>query len=170
MWPGNAIAGFKVTGICPFNRNAIKIQGSVEEGKVLTAMSDLAFIPLYTPSKRRHASVSKYSAMEMEHFECSYQLGLNLASHYHVWLKAHHPDEVQDSSTSFDSVLSTTLSLTPPPSPPAYLAAARQPALWKFVSVPCLLEKISNYQPPEKSSARVFTSSECLQKVLEKEE
>ena len=170
MRPENAIAGFKVTGICPFDRNAIKIPGSVEEGKALTAKSDLAFIPLYTPSKRRHASVSKYSATEMEHFECSYQLGLNPASRYRDWLKVHHPEEIQDSSTSFDSVLSTPLSLTPPPSPLAYLAAGRQPALRKFVSVPCLLEKKSNYQPPEKSSARVLTSSECLQKLLKKEE
>lgn len=167
MRPENAIAGFKVTGIYPLDRGAIKIPGTEEEVRALAAKSELAFIPLYTPSKRRHASLSSYSAMEMEHFECSYELPV---SRYRDWLKSHHPEDIQDSSTSFDSVPSTPLSLTPPPSLPPYLPATRQPALRKFVSVPCLLEKKSEYQPPEKSSARVLTSSECLQKLLEKEE
>ena len=68
MQPENAIASFKVTGIYPIDRGAIKIPGTEEEVKALAAKSELAFIPLYTPSKRRHASLSSYSAMEMEHF------------------------------------------------------------------------------------------------------
>ena len=56
MRPENAIAGFIMTGICPFDRGAIKIPGSVEESKALAVKSDLAFIPLNTPSKHRHAN------------------------------------------------------------------------------------------------------------------
>ena len=169
MRPENAIAGFKVTGICPFDRNAVKIPGSVDQHEGLAKKHDLAFIPLYTPSKRSCSSVSKYSNKEMENFESAYELGFS-PGRYRNWLKVYHPEDVENSSNcSFDSVPSTPLSFSRSPSPQQYLPAARQPALHRFLSMPCLIEKPKQFQPPEKC-ARVLTSAECLQKLQDKED
>ena len=40
-------------------RHAVKIPGSVDQREALAKKHDLAFIPLYTPSKRSCSSVSK---------------------------------------------------------------------------------------------------------------
>ena len=50
----NIIGGFKVTGICPFNREVFQLPGerfSSFEQQTLEEQTGLAYIPLYTPRK-----------------------------------------------------------------------------------------------------------------------
>ena len=80
----------------------------------------------------------------------AYELGFS-PGRYRNWLKVYHPEDVENSSTcSFDSVPSTPLSFSRSPSPQQYLPAARQPALHRFLSMLCLIEKPKQFQPPEK--------------------
>lgn len=65
MRPENAIAGLKVTGIYPLNRDAITLPGSAKESASLAVKSSLALISPYMPSKHRHGSLSSYSPNEM---------------------------------------------------------------------------------------------------------
>ena len=48
----NIVGGFKVTGIFPLNRNAVKLPEQIHEK--LAKQSGLAFIPLYSPARPRH--------------------------------------------------------------------------------------------------------------------
>ena len=50
------ISGFRVTGVCPLNREAIKLPGDQYESfkpEALPQTSGLAYIPLYSPAPRR---------------------------------------------------------------------------------------------------------------------
>lgn len=48
----NIISGFKVTGVCPFDRNAIVVP-DVEEPS-LPESSGLAYIPFHSPARLSH--------------------------------------------------------------------------------------------------------------------
>ena len=53
MTPSNIASGFRATGVCPFNRSAIKIPGigdATEEPSALLKTTRLAFIPLFSPA------------------------------------------------------------------------------------------------------------------------
>ena len=50
MNPDNIKSGFHVTGIYPFNRNAIKLPVSEEKKSDLAAESGLAYVPLFSPA------------------------------------------------------------------------------------------------------------------------
>lgn len=56
--PSNIIASFKVTGICPFNRSVINPKKddkfSSFQPENLAERTGLAYIPLYSPSRRTH--------------------------------------------------------------------------------------------------------------------
>jgi len=68
MSAGNIVASFKVTGVYPFNRSAIKLPGAEEEmfssfkPEGLGQKTGLAYIPLYTPSKTRQPRIPKVAA------------------------------------------------------------------------------------------------------------
>jgi hypothetical protein len=51
----NVVAGFRVTGVCPFNRTAIKIPGKYTafNPESLPQSTGLAYIPLYSPAHSR---------------------------------------------------------------------------------------------------------------------
>ena len=53
MTPSNIASGFRATGVCLFNRSAIKIPGIgdvTEEPSALLKTTRLAFIPLFSPA------------------------------------------------------------------------------------------------------------------------
>ena len=66
MSPKNAIAGFKTTGVYPPNRNAIKLAGEVEDSPTLSGKHGIAYIPLYTPAKRRVTQPASHSESSEE--------------------------------------------------------------------------------------------------------
>ncbi len=72
------ITGFRVTGIYPFNRNALN-PSLVNE---LPPKSNLKYIPLLTPS--RITKNQAFTAEETQIFQ----------SRYVEWLKQHHPESV----------------------------------------------------------------------------
>ena len=50
LTPKNIMAGFRTTGIFPFNRNAIELPGDAVQN--LSEITGIAYIPLYSPTKR----------------------------------------------------------------------------------------------------------------------
>ncbi len=59
MNPNNVIAGFKCTGICPFDRSAIKIPGceSSADEESLEEKTGVKYVPLFSPSPKPRANV-----------------------------------------------------------------------------------------------------------------
>ena len=68
----NILSGFRTTGVYPPNRDAIKVPD--ESMPDLASRSGLAYIPLYTPAKRRiSGSQDTFSTEEHEVFEACYE-------------------------------------------------------------------------------------------------
>ena len=147
--------GFKVTGIHPLDRNAIKLPEAKES---LAKKSELAFIPLYTPSKRKYPSLASSVCFSNEEFERCEESSLSQnESRCRHWL-------LPEASSSF----LTLPSLTPLPSPVNHSCHVlpRQPALKRVVSLLSLTDK-TNHQ--RCGGSRVLTSAECLKEIEEKE-
>ena len=92
----NIMSGFKVTGVYPLNRNALKPPEEPKES--LAAASGLAFIPLYSPAKPRLLSQADHSLSfsneEVQRFETRYENGYDLVTdeRYNRWLEMYHPE------------------------------------------------------------------------------
>ena len=75
MNPANIASGFRVTGVYPFNRNAITIAALQEKERSsspergLAEASGLAYIPLYSPAPARSRSITHFSDEEIRRFE-----------------------------------------------------------------------------------------------------
>ena len=80
LTPKNIMAGFRTTGIYPFNRNAIELPGDTLQN--LSEISGIAYIPLYSPAKhripRQDLSIEKEEDAQMcdkgfdvSHYACS---------------------------------------------------------------------------------------------------
>ena len=78
----NIMSGFRVTGVYPVNRNALKVAEAPSES--LAATAGLAFIPLYSPakpkvrSKLQGAHSLTFSVDEHKRFETRYENGYDL--------------------------------------------------------------------------------------------
>ena len=75
LTPKNILAGFHTTGIYPPDRNSIKLPGPS-----LAQKTGIAYIPLYTPAKRRvsHPGIENVTFTEEEEdddFEMCYEEG-----------------------------------------------------------------------------------------------
>ena len=167
LTPRNIISGFRTTGVYPPDRTAIRLP--CEQMPNLAQKTGIAYIPLYTPAKRRISAIAsaspKFSKEEHENFGKCYEAGANSdESRYQVWLKMYHP--TCNSTLLSDSSLSDFL-LPDSPLPDVY-----QPAL-KHSSIDCFLDCPD---PPQRRPAvndehsiRVLTSSENLKRMEEKE-
>ncbi len=94
LTPRNILAGFRTTGVYPFNRNAIKLPG--EELPNLAQKTGIAYIPLYTPVKRRVCgSNATFTEEEQEEFEACYEEGGSSKSpRYQTWMQMYHSDSL----------------------------------------------------------------------------
>ena len=102
MTPSNIASGFRATGICPFNRSAIKIPGvdnvSDEESPILKA-TRLAYVPFISPAHPRkpdNGEVEKPFTDEEElRFQIRYENGYDLTidKRYNRWLQMNHPGD-----------------------------------------------------------------------------
>ncbi len=81
MNPDNIKSGFRVTCICPFNRDVIKLPTSPKKGSPepdLAAENGLAFVPLFSPAPPKRQKAVCFT-MEEEHlFQCRYENGYDL--------------------------------------------------------------------------------------------
>ena len=68
----NVIAGFRTTGIFPFNRNALSVSGSETPSKFnpksLCESTKLKFIPVYSPAQSKSMPPSSYYDFTEEEF------------------------------------------------------------------------------------------------------
>ena len=102
----NIMSGFRVTGVYPVNRNALKV--TEEPAESLAAAAGLAFIPLYSPAKPKlsgkmqGADSLTFSLDEHKRFERRYENGYHLLGdeRYNHWLEMYHP---QESNSLLDS-------------------------------------------------------------------
>ncbi len=100
----NVIAGFKCTGICPFDRFAIKIPGcesSADEEESLAEKTGLKYVPLFSPAPKPRAQVSfptslskSFTEEECLRFKTRWENGYDLEhdQRYNDWVRIHHPD------------------------------------------------------------------------------
>lgn len=154
MSPRNILSGFRTTGVYPPDRSAITLPS--EEVPKLATSSGIAYIPLYTPVKRRISDSAdsrfKFTAEEQEEFQRIYDDADEAdCPRYQSWLKMYHPDTLLS-----DSPLMTS-----------YQAAVKQSSLGQFLTCPD--PPVRRPLPSGGRSLRVLTSSENLKRIEEKE-
>ncbi len=137
MSPKNAIAGFKTTGVYPPNRNAIKL---VEDTPTLSGKHGIAYIPLYTPVKRKVSQPVSPSTPESSEEELM-----------------QNPVPTQDSTS--ESPNSSVID--------DFGAAIYKSAISGFLEIP--IPPKPSKLPEQTVSSRVLTSVENLQRIKEKE-
>ena len=156
MTQKNVLAGFRTTGVCPLNRDAIDLPGD-DVASNLCQKTGLSYIPLYTPVKRRIpggvAESPRFSQSELLKFEQYYEDKQDCDDpRYRMWVNKYHPE----------------LPLLEEESPvhSRYQQAERHTTLTPFLTLPV---------PPRRKpttqihSSRVLTSAENLQALQEKE-
>ena len=155
LTPKNILSGFHTTGVYPPDRSAIKLPG--EKTLDLAQKTGIAYIPLYTPAKRRISDLtsvasSAISEDELEDFQSFYEEGGDSENpRYQRWVKMYHPE---------------SLLLSGSPLPVLYQPALKHSTIDQFLDCP---------DPPQRhpvdtqySSLRVLTSSENLKRIEEK--
>ena len=79
LTPRNIISGFRTTGVYPPDRTAIRLP--CVQMPNLAQKTGIAYIPLYTPAKRRISAIAsespKFSKEEHENFGKCYEAGAN---------------------------------------------------------------------------------------------
>lgn len=173
------MSGFRITGVYPFNRNAIQVVDTtpaMKNSKSLAEKNGLAFIPLYSPARSKksmpvelehssHEASPSFSEQEIAKFIRRYEEGFNITSdaRYNKWLQQYKACQNPDVSTE---------SSVPDLHQPSNLL------LGGNRSTRSALENILQcYQPGfhsrhdyVKNSAKVLTSSENKKLIEEKEQ
>ena len=142
MTMANVTAGFRVTGICPLNRNVLSLDTSVAKLSQETGL----FLPMHSlmsQSKKRVAF--DFTDEEIGLFERRFENGYDLTDNkrYNLWLTRYHPESSLQQLPYNSTAVSSFLSY---PSPPA---------------------RAETLKP--KPSGKVLTSTENLPLVKEKE-
>ena len=101
----NIVAGFKVCGIYPLNRDAIKVP-KLKSIEKLSEESGLPFIPMLSPDRQEKNSTSNFSLQEIKKFKRRYENNYDLQDdhRYNAWLRRYHPkssDVEEDMTVSF---------------------------------------------------------------------
>ena len=153
LTPKNIVSGFRTTGVYPPDRNAISLPSDQKQN--LAAQSGVAYIPLYTPAKRRlscSSSITAFAEEEMECFDTCFEEGTGDRddSQYQAWLKMYYPEALSPVNSPLSAV---------------YLPAVKHTSIGDFLDSPPPLPR---YPGVVKSSLRVLTSSENLQRIEEK--
>ena len=137
MSPKNAIAGFKTTGVYPPNRNAIKL---VEDTPTLSGKHGIAYIPLYTPVKRKAPQPASLSTPESSEEE------------------DHVPTEDSTSESGNSSIIDGFGA-----------AGIYKSTISGLLEIPTPPKPITSKLPEHTVSSRVLTSVENLRRIKEKE-
>ena len=174
----NIIAGFRVTGIYPLNRQAVDgRRKSVCES--LAERTGLEYIPLYSPSHHRRHVVQPevtFNPEEMALFQTRYEEGYDLNDErYQCWLKMYHPEvrytsnQDEDNTHSYTSEPSLSDAHPSTSTPIPCNVFPRSSFLSKVLTDQAPLIKYPNKTPNPSSGARVLTSSDNLERITEKE-
>ena len=110
MTLGNIAAGFRVTGVYPFNRNAIRLpseEPSKFDPEALAKSTGIKYIPLYSPAHSRQPKATTVSI----HDKYSGRTSSQLISP----VKHHEFDPLDYSLTSYGAYTSTPVGLRSPP-------------------------------------------------------
>ena len=155
----NITAGFRTTGICPYNRNAIRFpdkQFAEFQPDALIKSTGLKFIPLYSPSRLSSINSTTSPLGSPDSTPCKGRVSLSSSS----------PSPDQSLRHSFSDPCLLDTSHTPQSS--CYVPVKRGRLLSKFVSTPLPPSKLPT--KGEKSCGKVLTSREQLKILAEKEE
>ena len=147
MTMSNIIAGFRVTGVYPLNRNAISLPSVEPES--LSRETGIPFLPMCSPfSKRTSKAVAmEFTEEEEALFETRYENGYDIEgdARYSQWLAKFHPEAV------------TTVKLL----------QCKSTAVSSFLRYPSPPAKSETFKP--KPCGRVLTSAENILQLEEKE-
>ena len=168
MTPKNILSGFHTTGVYPPNRKAITLPGDDDKPRNLASDTGIAYIPLYTPVKRQisiraraESSPTESNCTDIPLSDVESPLSdSDLASSPitdNFSAAAHHLSADSHLSDSHSSDSSSSM---------LYQPAVMQSSLGQFLTCP---EVTRRRLPKSKSSLRVLTSSENLQRIEEKE-
>ena len=167
MNPDNIKSGFRVTGICPFNRDVVKLPTSPKKGSPeppdLAAENGLAFVPLFSPAPPKRQKAMCFTKEEEALFQRRYENGYNLEhdNRYNEWVSLNHPnDHLVDSDSVGEIALVSQVD-----SSESDCEEEDSCSLSEFFALPALPE-----EPKTKSyKARVLTSEEHLKAIEFKE-
>ncbi len=190
----NAITGFRITGIFPFNRYALRPRKDhlqQPKQRSLAEQTGLKYIPLFTPARTRRQSrvaTPSFSEPEVARFQVRFEEGYDLDDpRYTLWKKMYHP--VTTSPEIASSRLPYPSPSPPPPSPGQLnlsecespcsdanrsLTPEKEEVGVRVLTRPTVLSKFLSHPAPQlkqpaknpKSSARVLTSAENI-RILE---
>ena len=90
----NIIAGFRITGVYPFDRSVLLTKESKRVS--LADKTGLKFIPPYSPAHRQpsksSARVSHFSPEEIARYQACFEEGYDVPDeHYQQWVRMYHP-------------------------------------------------------------------------------
>ncbi len=188
MSMSNIISGFRMTGIYPFDRYALRPQE--EKQTSIAECNGLKFIPMFTPKPHRshvHPETPTFLEDEQMRFQKRFEEGydLDIDERYNAWKRMYHPDQ---SLTASSPVVASTASPLPPLSPaeltfrgyesldlPREEVCSEDPL--RLLGRTTILSKVLSHavptmKPPTmkpKTSARVLTSLENLRALEEKQ-
>ena len=116
MSMSNIMSGFRITGIFPFNRHALR-PCSEPQPRSVPEGSGLKYIPLFSPAPARHRSQAvtpSFSDAERAKFEYRFEEGfdLDVDPRYNLWKEMYHPDD--NPAVSPSSAQSQQLFPSPP--------------------------------------------------------
>ena len=102
MSMSNIIAGFRMTGIYPFDRYALRPQDD-QHKKSIAEKNGLKFIPMFTPKPRRsrgHPETPMFSEEEVQLFQKRLEEGYDIQDErYDLWKRMYHPAEARTASS-----------------------------------------------------------------------
>ena len=196
MNPSTVVSGFHSTGVCPFDRHAIKLPNVDEEEEEedsddLSEETGVPYIPLFSPApKKRQSQVtsppsplsSMYSPAgivftqdEMEHFKLRWDSGYHLKrdQRYNQWVKIYHPDHSMCLRRDHDSIppFPGYASATPPVTQSSSVSSGGENPTSILSSLLVLPDAPSKIRKEKKGGvARVLTSKENLELLETKEQ
>ena len=181
----NIMAGFRVTGICPFNRNAISLP-SEEPTKfnpeALSQATGIKYIPLYSPARsnqqKKHHSAERNSSplpSPVEHDQSARYLDVStydcsLSQYSSTPMLLSKLGQGRNDGISLQGISSDNSLLERSSSEPCIteqFALKKQPSLKKFLCTPKAPSKLPTTKP--KLSGRVLTSLKNM-KMMEEHE
>ena len=99
----NIIAGFRITGVYPFDRYVLLPRESKRVS--LADRTGLKFIPLYSPARRQpsksSARMSYFSPEDIARYQARFEEGYDVPDkRYQQWVSMYHPESLSDTPSS----------------------------------------------------------------------
>ena len=116
MSMSNIFAGFRMTGIYPFDRYALRPQDD-QQKKSIAERNGLKFIPMFTPKPRRscgHPETLIFSEEEVQLFQKRLEEGYDIQDEwYDLWKHMYHPCAADARTASSPVVVTSSADRSP---------------------------------------------------------